>query len=138
MLTNRNVDYQTAIRLQATPQNYYGNTMTISDGFGPFSDGFGRFRIVFGPFRTVSDRFGPFLDRFRTVFGPFRTVFGPFRSVFGPFRIVFGPFRTNLFLIKKFQISIGQGWGTAVADRRSARRGQPPFRGQPQPWPIEI
>ena len=94
-------------------------TMTISDGFGPFSDGFGRFRIVFGPFRTVSDGFGSFSDRF----GPFRSVFKAFRTVFGPFRIVFGPFRTNLFLIKKFQISIGQGWGTAVADRRSDPSG---------------
>ena len=29
-------------------------------------------------------------------------------------------------------------WGTAVADRRSACWGRPPFRGRPQPWPIEI
>ena len=32
-------------------------------------------------------------------------------------------FRTNRFLISKFQISIGQGMGTAVADRRSDPSG---------------
>ena len=52
----------------------------------------------------------------------------------GSKRFIFVRFRLSFF---KFQISIGQGLGTTVADRRSDRRGQPPFRGHPQPWPIE-
>ena len=69
------------------------------------SDGFGRFQIVFGRFRTISDRFRSVSDRFRTVSDRFRTVNDD--SI------------PNL----KFQISIGQGWGTAVADRRSDPSG---------------
>ena len=84
------------------------------------------FRTIFGRFRTVFERFRMVSDRFRTVsdgFGRFRIVFGTFRIVFGPFRIVFGPLTTTLFLVLNFQISIGQGWGTAVADRRSDPSG---------------
>ena len=46
------------------------------------------------------------------------------RIVFGSFRIVsdnFGGFSDKS--IFDFQISIGQGWGTAVADRRSDPSG---------------
>ena len=99
---------------------------------------FGRFRIILGPFRTVSDRFptisdgfGSFSDRFRR----FRTIFGAFRTVFRPFRIVFGPLTTTLFLILKFLISIGQGWGTAVADRRSDPSGP---TAVPRPAPARV
>ena len=65
--------------------------------------------MVSDRFRTVSDGVGSFSDRS-----------GLFSDRFW---IVFRPFRTNLLLILKFQISIGQGWGTAVADRRSDPTG---------------
>ena len=51
---------------------------------------------------------------------PFRIVFGPFRTVFPD---VFLPFSDDSVLNLKFEISIGQGWGTAVADRRSDPSG---------------
>ena len=85
---------------------------TVSDGFGPFSDRFGRFRIVFGSFRTVSDRFRIVSDGF-----------GSFSDRFGPFSNVFRPFSDDSALNLKFQISIGQGWDTAVTDRRSDPSG---------------
>ena len=69
------------------------------------SDGFGRFRIVLGRFRTVS-------DRFRTVSDHFRIASDRFSSV-----------NNDSIPNLKFQISIGQGWGTAVADRRSDPSG---------------
>ena len=87
--------------------------------FRTVSNGFGRFRTVSDCFRTVSDGFGPFLDRFGSVSGVLR------------------PFRTTLFLILKFQISIGQGWGTAVADRRSDPSG-PTAVPRPCPSPGQL
>ena len=82
MLTNRNVDYQTAIRLQATPQNYY------HDHFGWFRTVFGRFRTVLDRFRTVSDGFGSC----RTVFGSFSNRLRSVSDRFGRFWYAFRPF----------------------------------------------
>ena len=77
------------------------------------------------PCGTVSDRFRIVSDHLND-----------FWIVSDRFWIVSDHFWTNLFLIFQFQISIGQGWGTAVADCRSNHPGQRSFRGRPQPWPI--
>ena len=90
------------------------------------------FGIVFGSFWVIlgslSDRFGimsgSFSDHFRIILGSFSDRFGIISGPFWDhFRTFSDRFRTILFLIFKLQISIGQGWGTAVADRRSAPPG---------------
>ena len=118
MLTNRNVDYQTAIRLQATPQNYY------HDHFGWFRTVFGRFRTVLDRFRTVSDGFGSC----RTVFGSFSNRFRSVSDRFGRFWYAFGPFSDDS--TQNFKISNFNWPGLGPVRAVPSVRAVPPSPGQ--------
>ena len=71
------------------------STCLILGQFRPFLDDLEPFWIGFEPFRTVSDGFGSFSDSFRSFSDCFDR-FEPFSDA-------------SLFLIFKFQTSIGQG-----------------------------
>ena len=118
MLTNRNVDYQTAIRLQATPQNYY------HDHFGWFRTVFGRFRTVLDRFRTVSDGFGSC----RTVFGLFSNRFRRVSDRFGRLWCAFRPFSDDS--TQNFKISNFNWPGLGPVRAVPSVRAVPPSPGQ--------